>query len=205
MLSRFSQVWFFVTLWTVADRSPVDGILLCWWNSPLLMEFSRQEYWSGLPFPSPNLGIETGSPVSPALAGRFFTHWATWEAPLYIMLSCFSRVWLCATPWTAAHQAPLFTGFSRQEHWSGLPFPSPLYIIGKSKKKKFFLRHNMESPMCPKTCSIWPWPLRSLKLVRGAFLVVLWIRLCFPMQGMKVRSLVGELRPTWLVAKKTKT
>ena len=30
-----------------------------------------------------------------------------------------------ATPWTVAHQAPLFTGFPRQEYWSGLPFPSP--------------------------------------------------------------------------------
>jgi len=37
----------------------------------------------------------------------------------------FSRVCLCATLWTAAHQASLSTGFSRQEYWSGLPFPSP--------------------------------------------------------------------------------
>ena len=34
---------------------------------------------------------------------------------------------LCATPWTAAHQAPLSLGFSRQEHGSGLPFPSPMH------------------------------------------------------------------------------
>ena len=43
------------------------------------------------------------------------------------MLSHFSRVRLCATPWTAAHQAPPSLGFSRQEHWSGLPFPSPVH------------------------------------------------------------------------------
>ena len=36
-----------------------------------------------------------------------------------------SRVWLFATPWTVASQAPLSVGFSRQEYWSGLPFPSP--------------------------------------------------------------------------------
>ena len=36
-----------------------------------------------------------------------------------------SRVQLFATPWTVAHQAPLFMGFSRHEYWSGLPFPSP--------------------------------------------------------------------------------
>ena len=46
---------------------------------------------------------------------------------LLLLLSCFSRVQLCATPKTAAHQAPTSLGFSRQEHWSALPFPSPMY------------------------------------------------------------------------------
>ena len=42
------------------------------------------------------------------------------------MCSCvLGCVWFFATPWTIAHQAPLSTEFSRQEHWSGLPFPSP--------------------------------------------------------------------------------
>ena len=45
---------------------------------------------------------------------------------LMLLLSRFSRVQLCATPETAAHQAPSSLGFSRQEHWSGLPFPSPM-------------------------------------------------------------------------------
>ena len=45
------------------------------------------------------------------------------------MLSRFSRVRLFATPWTAAHQAPLSMKFSRQEHWSGLPCPSPGDIV----------------------------------------------------------------------------
>ena len=46
---------------------------------------------------------------------------------LLLLLSRFSCVRLCATPWTAAHQAPPSLGFSKQEHWSGLPFPSPMY------------------------------------------------------------------------------
>ena len=46
---------------------------------------------------------------------------------LLLLLSRASRVRLCATPWTAAHQAPLFLGFSRREHWSELPFPSPMH------------------------------------------------------------------------------
>ena len=46
---------------------------------------------------------------------------------LLLLLSHFSRVRLCATPETAAHQTPPSLGFSRQEHWSGLPFPSPMH------------------------------------------------------------------------------
>ena len=46
---------------------------------------------------------------------------------LLLLLSRFSRVRLCATPEMAAHQAPPSLGFSRQRHWSGLPFPSPIH------------------------------------------------------------------------------
>ena len=46
---------------------------------------------------------------------------------LLLLLSCFSRVRLCVIPQRAAHQAPPSLGFSRQEHWSGLPFPSPMH------------------------------------------------------------------------------
>ena len=46
---------------------------------------------------------------------------------LLLLLSRFSRVQLCATPWMAAHQTPPSLGFSRQEYWSGLPFPSPMH------------------------------------------------------------------------------
>ena len=60
-----SRVQLFATLWTLACQSPLS------------MEFSRQEYWSGLPFPPPgdlpDPGTEPMSLVSPALAGGFFT------------------------------------------------------------------------------------------------------------------------------------
>ena len=59
--------------------------------------------------------------MSPALAGGFFTTSATWEAEVKSL----SRVRLFATPGTVAHQAPPSMGFSRQEYWNGLPFPSP--------------------------------------------------------------------------------
>ena len=52
---------------------------------------------------------------------------------LLLLLSCFSCVQLCATPEMVAHQAPLSLGFSRQEYWSGLPFPSPMHESEKWK------------------------------------------------------------------------
>ena len=52
---------------------------------------------------------------------------------LLLLLSHFSRVRLCATPWTTAHQVPPSLGFSRQEHWSGLPLPSPMHESEKGK------------------------------------------------------------------------
>ena len=74
--------------------NPIDGSP----QAPLSLGFSRQECWSGFPFPSP-------------------MHACT--------LSRFSCVRLWVTPWTAAHQAPLSMEFSRQEYWSGLPLSSP--------------------------------------------------------------------------------
>ena len=52
---------------------------------------------------------------------------------LLLLLSCFSHTQLCATPEMAAHQAPPSLGFSRQEHWNGLPFPSPMHESEKWK------------------------------------------------------------------------
>ena len=57
------------------------------------------------------------------------------KAMISLLLSRFSRVQLCATPETAAHQAPQSLGFSMQEHWSGLPFPSPMHESEKLKVK----------------------------------------------------------------------
>ena len=62
--------------------------------------------------------------------GKLLSHVQLFATPytmLLLLLSHFSRVRLCATPWMAAHQAPPSLGFSRQEHWSGLPFPSPMH------------------------------------------------------------------------------
>ena len=56
---------------------------------------------------------------------RLFNSSSLFSSMLLLLLSLFIHVWLCVTPQMAAHQAPLPMGFSRQEYWSGLPFPSP--------------------------------------------------------------------------------
>ena len=159
MLSHFSHVHLFETLWTIAHQTLLS------------MGFPRQYYWCGLPFPSlgdlPAPGIEPSLLRSPALAGKVFTTGANWE--IYLLLNInitifssiiliyfifyvvslsrdiylviiyfmsrskshnsndlgicifvvfssvqsFSRVWLFATPWTAARKAYLSVTNSR--------------------------------------------------------------------------------------------
>ena len=84
---------------------------------------------------------------------RILYHWTTREAPyismllLLLLLSRFSCVRLCVTPETAAHQAPLSLGFSRQEHWSGLPFPSPMH------ESESEVAQSCRTPSDPMDCS----------------------------------------------------
>ena len=133
LLSHFSRVRLCATPWTAAHQAPPS------------LGFSRPEHWSGLPFPSLMHESERQSEVAqscPTLSdpmdcslpgstihGSFQARVLEWGAIALLLqlLGHFSRVRLCATPWTAAHQAPMSLGFSRQEHWSGLPFPSPMH------------------------------------------------------------------------------
>ena len=77
-----SHVRLFGTIWTIS------------YQVPLSVKFSRPEYWSGLLFHTPgdllNTGIEPKCLAFPALTGRFFYHWATWEACDYGQHTFFS-------------------------------------------------------------------------------------------------------------------
>ena len=87
MLSCFDHVWLFATLWTIADQAPLS------------MGFSRQEYYSGLPCPSPGdcpySEIQAVSLGPPALADRFFTTTSNWEAHTVVQFSSVAQ--LCLT------------------------------------------------------------------------------------------------------------
>ena len=107
------------TLCDPADRSPpgssVHGALQ-----------ARILGWAAMPSSRGSSQPRDQTQVS-HIAGGLFTIWATREAleRPWSEVKSLSRVQLFATPWTVAYQAPPSMGFSRQEYWSGLPFPSP--------------------------------------------------------------------------------
>ena len=119
MSTHLGNCWRQYAMLSHSVMSDSPGIAAC--QAPLSMEFSSQEYCSGLPFPSPgdlpDPGIKSSPLASPALAGGLFTTSITWET----LWKCWSLncVWLFVTPWTVTHQTPLSMEFSRQEYWVG--------------------------------------------------------------------------------------
>ena len=139
LLSHFSHVRLCATPWTAAHQAPPS------------LGFSKQEHWSGLPFPSQCMKVKSESEVAqscPTLCdlvdcslpcssihGILKARILEWVAISFsnvwkwkVKGKSLSHVWLFVTSWTAAHQAPLPMGFSRQEYWSGVPLPSPKLV-----------------------------------------------------------------------------
>ena len=87
-------------------------------------------------------GSLPGSPIPGILQARtldwvaisFSNAWK-WK----VKVKSLSHAWLLATPWTVAHQAPPPMGFSRQEYWSGVPLPSPIYALGGILSNQYVL------------------------------------------------------------------
>ena len=86
----------------------------------------------------PQDGSPLGSPVPGILQARTL-EWVAMSSSnagkWKVKVKTLSRVWLLATPWTAAHQAsPSIMGFSRQEYWSGVPLFSPSFTAEDGKE-----------------------------------------------------------------------
>ena len=107
----------------------------CSWPGSLSMGFTRQECWSELPFPPPgdlpNSGLEprsselqTDSSLSEPQGKSMFCHMLPLSS-LFVHAQLLSHIQLFVTQCIVACQVPVFMGFSRQEYWSGQPFPSP--------------------------------------------------------------------------------
>ena len=98
----------------------------------------------------------------------------TWRWMLLLLLSHFSCVRLCATPWTAAHQAPPSLRFSRQEHWSGLPFPSPMHESEKWKWSRSVMSDSSRPHRQQPTRLLHPWDSPGKSTGVGCHCPLLW-------------------------------
>ena len=122
MLSRFSHLLLFATLWTVAHQAPVS------------IGFSRQEYWSELPCPPPgdfpDPGIEPASLTSPVLAGRFFTTSSTKNMYRFDFVRCceigLQNDYIC---WHSHQQHRRQRGLWTQKVWVKSWVPLKLFSV----------------------------------------------------------------------------
>ena len=123
MLSHFSHVWHFMTLWTVALQAP------------LCMGFSRQEYWSGLPFPSPgdfpHPGIEPGSPALQADA-----------LPEAMKILNVNAVKICLNPTTS----PPFASLPEWPLWLPCFYSQAPWSLGTGVLDEPFYKRNHNGP-----------------------------------------------------------
>ena len=148
--SHFTRIWLRAILWTVARQAPLS------------MGFPRQEYLSGLLRPPagnlPDPGIESASLMPPALAGRFFTTSATWEAHILLCISlnsCTMRnqrqgknsiyspapssvIHQCSPLWWSGHFSPLPIIFSLLSQQLSLSERTVLCSSEKRKAHKLF-------------------------------------------------------------------
>ena len=91
-----------------------------------------------------------------------------------LLLSHFSRVQLCATPYTAAHQTLPSLGFSRQEHWSGLPFPSPVHESEKWKWSCSVMSNSLHPHELQPTRLLRPWDFPGKSTEVGGHCLLQW-------------------------------
>ena len=114
------------------------------------------------------------------------------------LLSHFSRVQLCVTQWTVAHQTPLSMGFSRQEYWSGLPRLPPRDLPNPGIKPPSLTFPTLEAGSLPLTIT-WEVPY-SLALVQFSSVAQSYLTLCDPvdcsMPGLPVHHQLLELAQT---------
>ena len=148
-------------------------------------------WWTGRPGVLQSMGLQ-----------RVRHDWAT-ELNWMCVCTCaqlLSCVQLFVTPWTVPHQAPLSMGFSRQEYWSGLPFPSPghlsdpgiesVILASPALARKFFTTESPGKPPC-----LWysmvtlKWVLESMDSFRTASDLAVWVLQARVMANLVTRSL----------------
>ena len=113
---------------------------------------------------------------------------------LLLLLSHFSRVRLCATLETAAHQAPPSLGFSRREHWSGLPFPSPMHESEKWKGSRSVVSDSWWPHGLQPTRLLYPWDFSRQEYWSGVPLPSPDLLLSMPKSNSCVQTISWQTR-----------
>ena len=123
-----------------------------------------------------------GSPPGPAVPGTLQSRTLEWVAISFsnawkwkVKVKSFSRVWLFKIPWTAAHQAPPSMGFSRQEHWNGVPLPSPMHPVVFLKHFSNYSVYNDDFLLNVGVCY-----MQLYKAFKNGGTVLKWVRICHP-------------------------
>ena len=134
-------------------------------------------------------GSPPGSPVPGILQARTL-EWVTisfsnaWKWK--VKVKSLSRVRLLATPWTAAYQAPLSMGFSRQEYWSGVPLPSYSETILRHTERQTTTRKNNLKRQCHREEQIWSH--------HGCFF---YFNLCILLLLVQVKNVASICKEIW--------
>ena len=126
-----------------------------------------------------------------------------------VKVKSLSRVWLLATPWTAAHQAPPSTGFSRQEYWSWLPLPSPVINLDSILKRrditlptKVYLVKAMVFPVVMYGCESWT-IMRAEHQRIDAFKLWCWRTLESPLDCKEIQPVHPKGNQSWIFIGRT--
>ena len=148
-------------------------------------------------------GLHYARPPCPSPTCGVYSNSCPWVADAIqpshppLLLSHFSRVWLCVAPQTATHQAPPTLGFSRQEHCCGLPFPSPVHESEKWKGSHSVVSSSSRPHGLQPTRLLRPWdfPGKSTgvgchRLLRDTIKIS-----CCDFQGLACSGLCFHLRP----------
>ena len=177
-----SRVWLFVT---PMDSSPPGSSVHGISQARILAAATAKSLQS---CPTTCEPIDSNPPGSP-VPGILQTRTLEWVAISFsnawkwkVKVKSLSRVWLFKTPWTVAHQAPLSMGFSRQEYWSGLPFPPPGDLLDPEIEPRSPVSHALVG-------SLPPWhlgsPISNSKVTKFNFVLLRRARQPFPAQSGK--------------------
>ena len=124
---------------TVSPALQTSSLLLSHWGSHIYAQWDIAAAAKSLQSCPTLCDPIDGSPPGSAIPGILQARTPEWVAISFsnawkwkVKVKSLSRVWLLATPWIAAYQAPPSMGFSKQEYWSGVPLPSPQWNITQS-------------------------------------------------------------------------